>query len=201
MLIQLSGWIRPKNVTWHLPLYRERHCNNNSVSLWLINCEWHYWPCNGEGHWRILTVSGIDLVMLRDIDLVMLRGIDLIIGIDLITVSGRRVIDEWHWRNSGGWQGSSLLYVSSFCRELLGQAVSLEACRADLQHNCNIGNNCYKISSNISISHLLKGLSHEIDFKNFDKNTELGLTKRRGWFLNFLGAPMIFKCKKCIYLG
>jgi hypothetical protein len=44
----------------------------------------------------ILTVSGIDLVMLRGIDPVMLRGIDLIIGIDLITVSGRRVNDEWH---------------------------------------------------------------------------------------------------------
>jgi hypothetical protein len=31
----------------------------------------------------------------------------------------------------------------------------------------------------------LKGLSHEIDFK------ELDLTKGRGWCLNFLGAPMI----------
>jgi hypothetical protein len=37
----------------------------------------------------------------------------------------------------------------------------------------------------------LKGLSHEIDFQNFDKFTELGLTKGRGWFLNFLGASMI----------
>jgi hypothetical protein len=38
----------------------------------------------------------------------------------------------------------------------------------------------------------LKGLSHEIDFKNLDKKfTELGLTKGRGWFLNFLGASMI----------
>ena len=38
---------------------------------------------------------------------------------------------------------------------------------------------------------LLKGLSHEIDFKNFDKFTELGLTKGRGWFFNLLGAPII----------
>jgi len=38
----------------------------------------------------------------------------------------------------------------------------------------------------------LKGLSHEIDFKNFDeKFTEPGLSKGRNWFLNFLGAPMI----------
>jgi hypothetical protein len=36
----------------------------------------------------------------------------------------------------------------------------------------------------------LKGLSHEIDFTNVDKNV-LGLSKGRGWFLNFLGAPMI----------
>ncbi len=46
----------------------------------------------------------------------------------------------------------------------------------------------------------LKGLSHEIDFKTFDKNL-LGLTKGRGWFLNFLQAPMILKCKKYIYCG
>ncbi len=37
----------------------------------------------------------------------------------------------------------------------------------------------------------LKGLSNEIDLKNFDKFTELGLSKGRGWFLNFMGAPMI----------
>jgi hypothetical protein len=37
----------------------------------------------------------------------------------------------------------------------------------------------------------LKGQSHEIDFKNFDKFTERGLTNGRGWFLNSLGAPMI----------
>jgi hypothetical protein len=37
-----------------------------------------------------------------------------------------------------------------------------------------------------------KGLSDEIDFKNFDKKfTELGLPKGRVWVLNFLGAPMI----------
>jgi hypothetical protein len=31
--------------------------------------------------------------------------------------------------------------------------------------------------------------------------TELDLTKGRGWFLNFLGAPMILYCKKFIYCG
>jgi hypothetical protein len=46
----------------------------------------------------------------------------------------------------------------------------------------------------------LKGLSHEIDFKTFDENfTELGLTKGRGWVLNFLDAPMILKLKKYIF--
>jgi hypothetical protein len=46
----------------------------------------------------------------------------------------------------------------------------------------------------------LKGLSHEIDFKNFDqKFTELGLTKGRGWFLNFLGGSNEFKTQK-VYL-
>ncbi len=39
----------------------------------------------------------------------------------------------------------------------------------------------------------LKGLSHEIDFKTFDKNLKN--------FLNFLEAPMILKCKKYIYCG
>jgi hypothetical protein len=38
---------------------------------------------------------------------------------------------------------------------------------------------------------MLKGLSHEIDFKNFDKFTEHNLTMGRGWFLNFLWASMI----------
>ncbi len=42
----------------------------------------------------------------------------------------------------------------------------------------------------------LKGLSHEIDFKNVDKKP--GLTKGRGWFLNFLEALMILKRKKYI---
>jgi hypothetical protein len=38
----------------------------------------------------------------------------------------------------------------------------------------------------------LKGLSHEIDLKNFDKKfTELGLTKVCGWFLKFPEAPLI----------
>jgi hypothetical protein len=36
---------------------------------------------------------------------------------------------------------------------------------------------------------VLKGLSHEIDFKNFDKNLQ-NLAKA-SWFLNFLEAPMI----------
>jgi hypothetical protein len=51
---------------------------------------------------------------------------------------------------------------------------------------------------------LLKGLSlsHEIHFKNFDKKfTELDLTKGRGCFLNFVGAPIILKRKKEIYCG
>ncbi len=30
--------------------------------------------------------------------------------------------------------------------------------------------------------------------KFWQKFTELDLTKGRGWFLNFLGAPMILKC-------
>jgi hypothetical protein len=34
---------------------------------------------------------------------------------------------------------------------------------------------------------------------NFDKNSELDLTKGRGWFLNYLGAPMIFLIQK-VYL-
>jgi hypothetical protein len=37
--------------------------------------------------------------------------------------------------------------------------------------------------------------------KILTKFTELGLTKGRGWFLNFLGAPMILKHKKYIYCG
>jgi hypothetical protein len=41
----------------------------------------------------------------------------------------------------------------------------------------------------ISIS-TLKGLSHEIDFKNVDKNLQ-----------NFLRAPMILKRKKYIFCG
>ncbi len=48
----------------------------------------------------------------------------------------------------------------------------------------------------------LKGLSHEKEFKKFwQKFTELCLTKWRGWFLIFLEAPMILKCKKYIYCG
>jgi hypothetical protein len=37
----------------------------------------------------------------------------------------------------------------------------------------------------------LTGLSYQIDLKNFTKFTELSLTKGRGWFLNFVGVPMI----------
>jgi hypothetical protein len=41
---------------------------------------------------------------------------------------------------------------------------------------------------------VLKGLSHEIDFKNIrQKLIELGLNKGCGWFLNFPEAPLIFK--------
>jgi hypothetical protein len=46
----------------------------------------------------------------------------------------------------------------------------------------------------------LKGLSHEIDFKNVDKKfTELGLTKGFGWFLNFFRGSNDFKMQK-VYL-
>ncbi len=50
---------------------------------------------------------------------------------------------------------------------------------------------------------ILKGLSHEIDFKNFDKQfTELGLTKGRGWFLNFfMGSNDFIIQKKFISCG
>ncbi len=42
----------------------------------------------------------------------------------------------------------------------------------------------------------LKGLSHEIDFKNVEKKfTELGLNKGRGRFLNFPEAPLILNDK------
>jgi hypothetical protein len=34
-------------------------------------------------------------------------------------------------------------------------------------------------------------LSQELDFKKFDKNVLNCLTKGRGWFFYFLGAPMI----------
>ncbi len=41
---------------------------------------------------------------------------------------------------------------------------------------------------------LLKGTVSWDRFQNFwQKFTELGLTKGRGWFLNFLEAPMILK--------
>ena len=51
-----------------------------------------------------------------------------------------------------------------------------------------------------SKTHLLIGTVSWDRFQKFWlKFKELGLTKGRGWFLNFLGAPMILKCKKCIY--
>ncbi len=53
---------------------------------------------------------------------------------------------------------------------------------------------CISADCGISIDERspLKGLSHEIDFKDFDKKfAELGLTMGGGWFLSFLGAPMI----------
>jgi hypothetical protein len=37
----------------------------------------------------------------------------------------------------------------------------------------------------------LKGPSNEIDFKNLTKIYSTRPTKGHGWFLNFLGAPMI----------
>ncbi len=39
----------------------------------------------------------------------------------------------------------------------------------------------------------LKGLSHEIDFKNFDENGQiLALLRAGAGFLNFSEAPLIF---------
>ncbi len=39
----------------------------------------------------------------------------------------------------------------------------------------------------------LKGLSHEKDFKNFDKKfPELGLNKGQGWILNIPKATLFF---------
>ncbi len=59
---------------------------------------------------------------------------------------------------------------------------------------------CSALSQAPAIKAVLKGLSHEIDFKNFDKNlTELGLTKGHGWFLKFLGTPDYFIMQK-VYL-
>ncbi len=46
--------------------------------------------------------------------------------------------------------------------------------------------------SRVSHLRILKGLSHEVDLNSFKQIcTVLGLTKRRGWFLNCIGAPMI----------
>ncbi len=38
------------------------------------------------------------------------------------------------------------------------------------------------------IRSFLKGLSHEIDFKNVDENGQIVLNKGHGWFLNFSEA-------------
>ncbi len=47
-----------------------------------------------------------------------------------------------------------------------------------------------------------KGTVSRDRFKKFWlKFTELGFTKGRCWFLNFLGAPLILYCKKFIYCG
>ncbi len=47
----------------------------------------------------------------------------------------------------------------------------------------------------------LQGLSHEIDFKNFDKKfTELVLTKGGGWFLNFFRGSNDFIMQKVYFL-
>jgi hypothetical protein len=53
------------------------------------------------------------------------------------------------------------------------------------------------LKSKISCQTPFKGTVSSDRFKKFrQKFTELGLTKGRGWFLNFLGAPMILKCKR-----
>jgi hypothetical protein len=53
----------------------------------------------------------------------------------------------------------------------------------------------------------VKGLSRERLKKFSQKFTELCLTKGRGWFINFLGAPIIYNAKSlfiaayfCLYL-
>ncbi len=49
--------------------------------------------------------------------------------------------------------------------------------------------------------YLFKGLSHEIDLKNFDKFTERSLIKERGWFLNtFRGSDDFIMQKVKVYL-
>ncbi len=40
-----------------------------------------------------------------------------------------------------------------------------------------------------------QGLPHEKDFKNFDKNLQIGLSKGRGWFLNFYGLWWFYNAK------
>jgi hypothetical protein len=48
----------------------------------------------------------------------------------------------------------------------------------------------------------IKGtVSRDRFHNNLQKFTKLGLSKGRGWFLNFLWAPMNSYCKKCIYCG
>jgi hypothetical protein len=51
------------------------------------------------------------------------------------------------------------------------------------------------------VSQLKGTVSRDRFQKCWQKFTELGLTKERSWFLNFLGAPMILKRKKYIYCG
>ncbi len=65
--------------------------------------------------------------------------------------------------------------------------------------------NIEKITNNIvhhGHMYYLKGLSQEKDLEKFEKKfTELGLTKGRCWFLNFLGALMFSYHKKFNYCG
>ncbi len=61
------------------------------------------------------------------------------------------------------------------------------------QYNAHIGGKGAQLDSSV---HDFKGTVSWDRFQKFwQKFTELDLTKGRGWFLNFLGAPMILKCK------
>ena len=50
------------------------------------------------------------------------------------------------------------------------------------------------ISNSAELFPSLKGLSHEIDFKNVDENGQiLALTRAAAGFWNFLETPLIFR--------